>query len=478
MASQAASGSDVAMSEADTVDEQKWMSFSVRHGKTFHNVRLAEDDSVLELKMIIFSLTDVPPERQKLLGLTRGKLPIDEAPLSSLAIPPGSLKAKHPVNVDGTSSPASSGTHTSGKTISIMLVGTPVQDTFQDRAVLLDAHGGQNGDGRKKKRSKTEDERKADRGKPDYVAMSDPSNLSKVRKTVERFREFAPIHPPRTGLSGGLLVLDLDWTIADTHKLMDPQCPVALAARPGLHEFLAAVYPYYDIAVWSQTSWRFLEMKLTELGCFEDSRYQITFILDRSSMPAVHVREATKKEVKPLDVIWNRFPEVYGAHNTVHVDDLGRNFIMNPLNGIVIRPYYSDAPLDDELASLARYCLQLANPSVTDVRNRGWSTAGHDRWHDCTLPLVSSLPVALDKADTTGSYAYVFRRRHAHWLAYAAKHPSSTRHGATQARAVPQEGPSSGTSATTNEGEGSVSGNGAPMQEDGAKKDKAPPKQS
>ncbi|PWN45262.1 hypothetical protein IE81DRAFT_320445 [Ceraceosorus guamensis] len=454
MASQEASGSDVPMSEAGTVDEQKWMSFSVRHGKTFHNVRLAEDDSVLELKMMIFSLTDVPPERQKLLGLTRGKLPIDEAPLSSLAIPPGSLKAKQAVNLDGSSSPASSRTHTSGKTISIMLVGTPVQDTFQDRAALLNAVSSM------------------------MNVMSDPSNISKVRKTVERFREFAPIHPPRTGLSGGLLVLDLDWTIADTHKLMDPQCPVALAARPGLHEFLAAVYPYYDIAVWSQTSWRFLEMKLTELGCFEDSRYQITFILDRSSMPAVHVREATKKEVKPLDVIWNRFPEVYGAHNTVHVDDLGRNFIMNPLNGIVIQPYYSDARLDDELASLARYCLQLANPSVTDVRNRGWSTPGHDRWHDCTLPLVSPLPVALDKADTTGSYAYVFRRRHAHWLAYAAKHPSSARQGATQARAAPQEGPSSGNLATTNEEEGSVSSSGAPMQEDDSKEDKQPPKQS
>lgn len=38
--------------------------------------------------------------------------------------------------------------------------------------------------------------------------------------------------------------------------------------------------------------------------------------------------------VKPLQIIWNHFPQ-YGPQNTVHVDDLSRNFALNPKEGIV-----------------------------------------------------------------------------------------------------------------------------------------------
>ena len=35
-------------------------------------------------------------------------------------------------------------------------------------------------------------------------------------------------------------------------------------------------------------------------------------------------------EVKPLELIWRKFPEIYNESNTVHVDDLSRNFALNP----------------------------------------------------------------------------------------------------------------------------------------------------
>lgn len=77
---------------------------------------------------------------------------------------------------------------------------------------------------------------------------------------------------PRPNLSGGLLVLDLDYTIADTKKLFNYTTSAHEAERPGLHDFLAAVYPYYDICVWSQTSHWWLEAKLTEMGLLTDAR--------------------------------------------------------------------------------------------------------------------------------------------------------------------------------------------------------------
>lgn len=44
--------------------------------------------------------------------------------------------------------------------------------------------------------------------------------------------------------------------------------------RPHMDAFLTAVYEYYDLAIWSQTSWRWLELKLTELGFLSNPNYR------------------------------------------------------------------------------------------------------------------------------------------------------------------------------------------------------------
>jgi hypothetical protein len=46
-------------------------------GKPF-TLDIAESDRVFDLKAALQSLTNVPPERQKILGLVKGKLPPDQ----------------------------------------------------------------------------------------------------------------------------------------------------------------------------------------------------------------------------------------------------------------------------------------------------------------------------------------------------------------------------------------------------------------
>lgn len=53
-------------------------------------------------------------------------------------------------------------------------------------------------------------------------------------------------------------------------------------------------------------------------------------------------------DVKPLGFIWLNFPEHYNERNTIMFDDLKRNFLMNPQNGLQIRPFRN--------AHLNRYC--------------------------------------------------------------------------------------------------------------------------
>lgn len=87
-----------------------------------------------------------------------------------------------------------------------------------------------------------------------------------------------------------------------------------------------SVYQDYDIVIWSQTHWRWLETKLVELGILGgDANYKICFVLDRLPMfPVCLYTEAIaysqifamksdgslyKHEVKPLDYIYHTFPQ-------------------------------------------------------------------------------------------------------------------------------------------------------------------------
>jgi ubiquitin-like domain-containing CTD phosphatase 1 len=51
--------------------------------------------------------------------------------------------------------------------------------------------------------------------------------------------------------------------------------------RPFMDDFLIQCYYYYDIVIWSQTSWRWLETKLIELNMITHPGYKFCFVLDK-----------------------------------------------------------------------------------------------------------------------------------------------------------------------------------------------------
>lgn len=81
-------------------------------------------------------------------------------------------------------------------------------------------------------------------------------------------------------------------------------------------------------------------------------------------------RDGTSRvhHVKPLQIIWTKFEDRWGVHNTVHVDDLARNFALNPLSGIQCTPYRrkkSKQQRDTELVGIGTYLVQLARANVS-----------------------------------------------------------------------------------------------------------------
>lgn len=71
------------------------------------------------------------------------------------------------------------------------------------------------------------------------------------------------------------------------HKTQDTTLPEQMK-RPHMDAFLTAVYEYYDLCVWSQTSWRWLELKLTELGFLSNPNYR--WIVYESCLPVSDVK--------------------------------------------------------------------------------------------------------------------------------------------------------------------------------------------
>lgn len=69
----------------------------------------------------------------------------------------------------------------------------------------------------------------------------------------------------------------------------------------------------------------------------QNPKYSICFVLDKSNMFRCGV---DNKYLKPLHIIWSKLPHLWGKHNTLHIDDLERNFQFNPRNGILIEPFY------------------------------------------------------------------------------------------------------------------------------------------
>jgi len=176
-----------------------------------------------------------------------------------------------------------------------------------------------------------------------------------------------------------LIVLDLDQTLFDFGSRSQTSSP-SHTIRPGLADFLTACWKHYNIVIWSATAWNWVEIKLTELGLLFHHGFKISFVLDKTTMfnvKSTRQNKLTTHSVKPLELIWRKFP-MFSEKNTIHVDDLSRNFVMNLKNGIKIKAYrYSPqaAREDKELYFCAKYITSLA--SLVDFTKKD-----HTKWRD------------------------------------------------------------------------------------------------
>lgn len=194
-------------------------------------------------------------------------------------------------------------------------------------------------------------------------------------KTIHRICEeklVSLLNPPRYGKK--LLVLDIDQTVYDHATRCNDKKRLV---RPYLHQLLVTAYVNYDIAFWSATEKEVIYDKLHVMKIFSPhNRFKISFILDWSFMISTKTSGYLWTNVKPLDIVWHKFPRYYNHTNTIMVDDVKVNFMMNPQNGLTIKPYKNSLQsyrTDRELLKLAQYLKLIAKlPDLSILNHNNW----------------------------------------------------------------------------------------------------------
>jgi ubiquitin-like domain-containing CTD phosphatase 1 len=287
MASSSSSPTPSAAAAVSPLTEEE-LTLTVKWNGKEYTVRICADDSVAELKRRICLLTTVLPKRQKLLYPKIGnKLSDDSLLLSSISFKP-SLK--------------------------MTMIGTVEDDIIVDQAespeIVDDFELGKEEavDVKDKEVNKQKLRRRIDQYKVSffflcvYLCVNDSSSLyNNVQINLRT--------PCRQGKK--LLVLDIDYTLFDHRSTAEN--PLQLM-RPYLHEFLTAAYAEYDIMIWSATSMKWVELKMTELGVLNNPNYKVTALLDHLAMITVQSDTRGIFDCKPLGLIWALLPEVFIYH--------------------------------------------------------------------------------------------------------------------------------------------------------------------
>ncbi|KAK7318755.1 hypothetical protein RJT34_03462 [Clitoria ternatea] len=320
----------MACSSSESSEE---LTLKVKWSGKDYTVRVCGDDTVGELKRRICELTNVLPFRQKLLyPKLASKLTDDSVFLSQL-----------PLN----------------SSFKITMIGTTEEDLLVDP---VDA-------------PEIVDDFELPR--EEAVDIKDMQvNQQKLTRRINQFKVELR-NPCREGKK--LLVLDIDYTLFD-HR--SPAENPLLLMRPYLHEFLTAVYSEYDIMIWSATSMKWINLKMGQLGVLDNPNYKITALLDHMAMITVQSPSRGVFDCKPLGLIWAQFPEFYTASNTIMFDDLRRNFVMNPQNGLTIKPFrkaHANRHSDQELVKLTQYLLAIAElDDMSNLDHNNWELFAED----------------------------------------------------------------------------------------------------
>ena len=312
----------ISIERGDNMEEDSFTLKVNFKGKTLE-VEVESTTSIEELQFRLAEQTQVLPARQKLMGVKvklRDDMTMTEAKINA--------KSK------------------------LQLLGTPEADVF------------------------TFDESAVEAIEDDYeMAQLPPDKLEVNLKKLEQRVKNVDVEELTPQVHSRLLILDVDYTFFD-HRT--PNESIAPLTRPGLHDFLERANKEFDIVVWSATGYKWVFLKCKEMGLLDNPRFKIRFLLSERPMFTLEIESRGKLRCvrcKPLAFIWAKYPE-YKPEKSIMFDDVRHNFAMNPLNGLIIKPFRNGPSNrdDDELARLGHLLEAIKDhPDFRQLDLKHWS---------------------------------------------------------------------------------------------------------
>lgn len=320
-----------------SISQETNINIIVKHsGKEYKIENLLQDHTIQYLKSQIEELTNVRIHRQKLFGIKSrtGRLITDDMMIEETNMTDG---------------------------MKLMMMGS--QEEEIKGIELASRHG----------LPPLEDDLDDDELDTDARIPKEPTYMAKIFRRVKHYK-IKMLNEPRPNKK--LLVLDIDYTLFDHRSVAQTASELM---RPYLHEFLTSAYQDYDIVIWSATSMRYIEAKMDELRVSSNPNYKIVFYLDSGAMISVESQKYGLLNVKPLAVIWGKFPGQYTSKNTIMFDDTRRSFLMNPQNGLKIKAFreaWKNRDTDRELLHLSKYLSQIADlDDFSSLDHKYWQRA-------------------------------------------------------------------------------------------------------
>ncbi len=152
-----------------------------------------------------------------------------------------------------------------------------------------------------------------------------------------------------------LIVLDLDETLIHScNEWIGHPCDFTVAnamvhVRPGITEFLNAIYNNNDVAVWTASTGQYLDELVSQLFAGRD----LKFIWDRSYCDIETDQSGYDIFVKDTAKLCQA-----GYNNLLLIDDRPENISPDSERVLAVKPFYGSRD-DCELYALAEYISQI-----------------------------------------------------------------------------------------------------------------------
>uniref|UniRef100_A0A7S3D9K5 FCP1 homology domain-containing protein n=1 Tax=Palpitomonas bilix TaxID=652834 RepID=A0A7S3D9K5_9EUKA len=279
------------------------LEIAVLHKSKKYYPALNDKSTVSELKEELYKLTQVHPSRQKVFGfIKKPKDVLDD----HLLVEAGIKKSK-----------------------ALAMVGSDDVSVHQLKGMEVDK---------------------------DLIDDFDVDNLQKVppldlfvmkerrrEKVVQTMNEFKAkrlslLPTAARRIEKPIILIDLHRTLLYAQK--KPSKKILL--RPYLHEFLGMLYEHYDIGIWSSMGREVTLFLLKKANMHCQDKYKICCVIDKSWNFEVDYESSGQKylrPVKPLELLFERYPDSFNPHNTIVLDDFSRHSLFNPFNHIKVQPF-------------------------------------------------------------------------------------------------------------------------------------------